>query len=119
MLDSMSPLEIAAYVLWMAAGAFLMRFELRTDDTGVLVFFVLLTNFLLGSLHPRRAWQWALLVAACVPSADLIFGRPGHPMALDDAAKIFGFLTVVGLIGAYAGVLLRKALAAAMPAERR
>jgi len=105
--------EIAAYVLCIAADAFLMRFELHTDDAGVMVLFILVATCLLGSLHPQRAWQWALLVGLCVPAADLIFGSSHAPSGSADAAKLAAFVVAIGLVGAYAGVLLRKTISAA------
>ena len=66
---------IMAYAFWIPAVLFLGRYELRTDDTGVELFFVLLITFILGSLHPRHAWQWALLVGPCIPAAEWLFGH--------------------------------------------
>lgn len=109
----MKLLNISAYVLWIAAAAFLMRFELHSDDAGVIAFFILLSTCLLGSLHPRHAWQWAFLVGPAVPAADLIFGSPHPPFQLADAAKLFVFVVAIGLVGAYLGVLLRKTFTAA------
>jgi hypothetical protein len=105
--------DIAAYVLWAASGAFLMRFELHSDDAGVIALFILMATCLLGSLHPHRAWQWALLVGPCVPAADLIFGSPHARFPLSDAAKLTAFVVAIGLVGAYLGVLLRKTVSAA------
>ena len=103
---------VAAYVFWVIAAAFLMRFELRTDDSGVVVLFILAITFVLGLLHPRHAWQWALLVGPCVPAAHLIFGSQGTDLTdVKSFALLLGFVTVVGLVGSYAGVLARKALA--------
>jgi hypothetical protein len=112
-LECMKLTNIAAYVLWIAAAAFLMRFELHSDDAGVIAFFILLATCLLGSLHPRRAWQWALLVGPAVPAADLIFGSPHSPFSLSETVKLFVFVVVIGLAGAYLGVLLRKTVSAA------
>lgn len=109
----MKLMNIAAYVLWIAAAAFLMRFELHSDDAGVIAFFILLATCLLGSLHPRHAWQWAFLVGPAVPAADLIFGSSHQPFELPDAGKLFAFVVAIGLVGAYLGVLLRKTLSAA------
>jgi hypothetical protein len=58
----MKATTLACYLFCTAADAFLGRYELHTDDTGVEVFFILLATFVLGCWHPRRAWQWALLV---------------------------------------------------------
>ena len=112
----MKPSTILAYALCAAADVFLMRVELRSDDTGVIAFLILLATFLLGSLHPRHAWQWALLVGLSLPAADLLFGAR---MSWGDAAKVAAFVVAIGLVGAYAGVLLRKMFDAAMPAAHR
>lgn len=101
---------IAAYVLLIAADAFLMRAELHTDDDGILAGLVLLTALLLGSLHPRRAWQWALLVGPSIPLSDLLFGNGMKPR---DLVLLVGFLVAIGMIGAYIGVAIRKSLSAA------
>ncbi len=101
---------IAAYAFCLAAGAFLARFELHTDDAGVEVFLVLAVTFLLGCLHPRQAWQWALLVGAWIPGADLVFGKQG----LQGAAVLLAVVAAIGLAGTYAGVFLRRTLSSAM-----
>jgi hypothetical protein len=100
-------INIAAYLFCLAAGAFLGRFELHTDDTGVEVFFLLLATFVLGCLHPRHAWQWAVLVGVWIPAAELLFRRP--PVNAS-SALVAGFVLTVGLAGSYLGVLVNKAL---------
>jgi hypothetical protein len=96
---------ILAYALWIPAALFLGYFELHTDDAGVEVFCLLLITFLLGTLHPRHAWQWALLVGPAIPAAELLFGHPPSPPAL-----LLAVVVAVGLAGSYAGALLRKAI---------
>lgn len=103
-----------AYGFCLLADLFLMRFELRSDDAGVLVLFVLVTTMVLGSLHPRRAWQWALMVGPCVPAAELAFGSGHPPFDALDAVKLLAFLVAVGMVGTYLGVLGRKTLSAAV-----
>jgi hypothetical protein len=102
----MKAATIACYAFALAVGAFLGRFELHTDDTGVEVCFILLATFLLGCWHPRHAWQWALLVGAWIPGADLIFkpSQTGLP-------AIAAVVLVIGLAGSYTGALLRKGMA--------
>ena len=97
---------IMAYVFWIPAVLFLGRYELRTDDTGVELFFVLLITFILGSLHPRHAWQWALLVGPCIPAAEWIFGHP-QPGVMPVVLLI---VVVLGLAGSYAGAGLRRVI---------
>src|ERR1019366_9548879 len=67
--------DIPAWLLFLAAMLFLGRFELHTDDSGVVAFLVLLFAFLLGCLHPRRAWLWSM-TGWSVPAADLFRGSP-------------------------------------------
>jgi hypothetical protein len=100
---------VAAYLFAIAAGAFLGRFELHTDDTGVEVGLLFLATFVLGSLHPRHARQWALLVSLWIPAAELIFRRPPvNTSTLGVAA----FVLAVGLAGSYSGALVRGAASA-------
>ena len=98
----------AAYLFFLAAMVFLGRFELHTDDTGVEVFFLLAVTFILGCLHPRRAWLWGL-AGLCIPAADLIWKSPdpnlSHPANLLALAAV---VTSLGLAGSYSGVLIRK-----------
>ncbi len=84
-----------------------MRYELHTDDTGIEVGLLLLITAILGFLHSRRAWQWALLVGPCIPLADALFGqRSGTPGFLLLAAVT----TIIGLAGAYAGAITARVL---------
>jgi len=99
---------IAASLFGIAAAVFLGRFELRSDDAGVEVFFILLAAFILGCWYPKRAWLWSL-VGLSAPLAELIWGHPkpnlNHTTGL---ALLAGFVAVIGLAGAYSGVFVRK-----------
>ena len=99
----------ATYLFALAAAIFLGRFELRTDDAGVVAFFILVIAFLLGCLHPRHAWQWALLVGPAVPLAHVFFPSRSHAMTgAGDLALLMVFVLALGFIGSYSGVLARK-----------
>lgn len=100
---------IAAYLIALAVGAFLGRFELHTDDTGVEVGVLFLATFVLGLLHPRHAWQWAVLVALWIPAAELVFRRP--PVN-SSSLLVAAFVLCVGLAGSYLGALVRGAASA-------
>jgi hypothetical protein len=93
----------AIYLFCFTAAAVLARYDLHTDDTGVEVFLILTVTFLLGCLHPRHAWQWALLVGLWIPAAELLFARGGAASLLVGA-----FVIGVGLAGSYAGALVRR-----------
>src|SRR5690242_17541367 len=101
--------SIAAYVFWVPAVLFLGRFELHTDDTGVEVAFLLAITFILGTLHPRHAWQWGLLVGPCIPAAQVLFGGARISSGL---ALLLAVVVAIGMAGAYAGALLGKGLRA-------
>ena len=104
---------LAAYLLGIAGGWYLGRFELYTDDAGVVAFFILALTFLLGCLHPLHAWQWGLLVGPAVPLADLLFGR-----ARLDLLVLGAFTIALGLVGSYTGALLRR-FVSSRPTARR
>jgi hypothetical protein len=96
---------ILAYVFWLPAVIFLARYDLRTDDTGVEVFFLLAITFILGTLHPRHAWQWALLVGPAIPLAEMAFGHPQAPAGM---ALLLAVLIALGMAGSYMGAGLRR-----------
>ena len=98
--------DIVAYVFWIPAVLFLGRFELHTDDTGVEVAFLLAITFILGVLHPRHAWQWALLVGPCIPLAQVLFGQPQG----SGTWLLLAVVVALGLAGSYAGAGLRRAI---------
>jgi len=101
--------NLAAYSFYLVATLLLARFELHTDDAGVVAFFIVAITFVLGCLHPRHAWQWALLVGPAVPVADALFPAKPHVLhALGDLALLAAFVVVLGLAGSYAGVLARR-----------
>jgi hypothetical protein len=59
---------LLAGVFALASGAFLARFELHTDDTGVEVFLLLVCCFVIGLICARRAWVWGLVVSLSIPA---------------------------------------------------
>jgi hypothetical protein len=106
----MSIAGLAAIVFGLAAAIFLGRFELRSDDSGVEVFFVLLFTFILGCWFPKRAWLVSWL-GLSIPIAELVWGQPragvNHTSGL---AMLAGFVAMLGIVGSYSGVLIRKFL---------
>jgi hypothetical protein len=105
----MKPATLAAYLFCFAATALLARYDLHTDDAGVEDFLILVVTFLLGCLHPRRAWQWALLVGASIPAVELLAGARAPEMKQAwDLALLTGFLIALGLTGSYAGAFIRR-----------
>ena len=96
---------IAAWALCIAGSAFLMHYELHTDDTGVEVAFLFALALILGVLHPRRAWQWGLLLGLSIPGADLLFGSRTPGLVL------IGLVTTgIAMAGSYLGAFAGRAL---------
>lgn len=72
------------------------------DDTRIIAATVLGSCGILGALHPRRAWQWALTIGLWIPALGI---------ALHQNYESWAALAVA-LVRAYAGKLTRFALAA-------
>jgi phosphatidylserine synthase len=105
----MKPASIGAYLFCFASTALLARYDLHTDDAGVEAFLILAVTFLLGCLHPRRAWQWALLVGATIPAVELLAAaRVPELKKVWDVSLLTGFLIALGLAGSYAGAWVRR-----------
>src|SRR5947208_204212 len=102
----MKAATVAIYLFCFAATGLLARYDLHTDDTGVEVFLILMVTFLLGYLHPRRAWQWALLVGPCIPAVEL--AAAARTPNLRNAVLLAGFLIALGLAGSYSGAFVRR-----------
>ena len=72
------------------------------DDTGITAATVFTSCGVLGAIHPSRAWQWALAIGWWIPALGV---------ALHQNYESWAALAVA-LVGAYAGKLVRSALAA-------
>ena len=72
------------------------------DDTGVSAAAVFTSCGILGVVHPRRAWQWALAVGSWIPALGIALHQNYES----------GAALVVAFAGAYAGKPVRFALVA-------
>lgn len=72
------------------------------DDTAVSAAAIFTSCGILGAIHPRRAWQWALAVGLWIPVLGI---------ALHQNYESWAGLAVA-LVGAYAGKLARYAILA-------
>jgi hypothetical protein len=104
---------IVAYAICAAADVFLARFELHTNDAGVVALLIVLFTLVLGCVHPKYAWQWALFVGPIVPAADILFRsvRVGS-QNLEGLGLLAVFVVLLGLAGSYSGVFLRRRISA-------
>ena len=88
--------DALAIVVSLAAGLFLARYDLNTDDTGIEVGLLLIASVGLALLVPRRWWLVALCVGLPIPIVELVIGHA----ALPPAGIVALGVTVVGaLIG--------------------
>jgi len=89
-------------VISIAAGLFLARYDLNTDDTGVEVGLLLVASALLALLAPKRWWLVALCVGLPIPIAELVVSRAPMPPA--------GVVALgVAIVGALIGFAIRYA----------
>ena len=103
-----------ATVLGTLAGLALHRYKLR-----LLPALVLAATLLLSIFQPGRAWVHALLVGLSIPGGIALAKTAGLPSALGMDMQLAALLPVAlpAVIGAVAGVLLRRVSAA--PEMRR
>jgi hypothetical protein len=81
------------------------------DDVYPTLAVVMVCCFIMGLIRPTHAWRWALIVSLGVP-----FLGPPHtlPARLLSPGRwaMLAVLLIPGLFGAYAGSILRRAVAA-------
>jgi hypothetical protein len=83
----------------------------NVDEVYPTLMVVLVGSFVLGMLRPRRAWRWAIIIGLGVP----FFGPlPDLPARLASPGRwaMLAVLLIPGLMGAYAGSILRSAVGA-------
>ncbi len=91
-----------AIVVSLAAGLFLARYDLNTDDTGIEVGLLLIASAILALLAPKRWWVVALCVGLPIPIAELVVGHAPIPPA--------GVVALgVAIVGALIGFAIRYA----------
>ena len=68
------------------------------DDTGITVGMILIGTFILGVVHPKHSWVWALSVGIWIPIWNIVLhNNYGSIIAIAFA-----------MAGAYSGALIRK-----------
>ena len=113
----MRSLKLHVFVLFAVMMLFLARFELRTDDAGMVVLLTGLFAFVLGYLNPAQAKLWAL-VGVCVPLVHVVV-RPGTfiiepqrgPGSMAGLALLGLLMLAVGATGSYLGIRARRGFA--------
>ena len=88
--------DLLAIGVSLAAGLFLARYDVNTDDTGVEVGLLLIASALLALLAPKRWWVVALCVGLPIPIVELVIGHAALPPA---GVVALGVAIVGALIG--------------------
>ncbi len=91
-------------VLACVAGLWLASVDARTDDTGIEASLIFLIAAALSAVRPRAAVLIALIVGTPIPIVEAMrtSGLPGGIAAL-------GFSVAGALVGAYLGIVMRRA----------
>jgi len=82
--------------------------DLRTDDPQLPALLLITFGLFLGFAQPQAAWRWALVLGLWIPVLGLIARAAGVTNA-QFSDVLFSLVALVpALIGAYAGVLVRR-----------
>ena len=82
--------------------------DLRTDDPQLPVLLLITFGLFLGFAQPKAAWRWALVLGLWIPVLGLIARTAGVTNAQFSDVLFSLVVLVPALIGAYAGVLVRR-----------
>jgi hypothetical protein len=98
------------YVVAVLFGVFAGWIDLKVGELLFTALLVVAPCMLLGALRPKGPWRWVLLVAGCVPVAELLgyVVMTQKPYRAQIYESFLAFLP--GFAGAYGGALLRGVL---------
>jgi hypothetical protein len=107
-----SPYDLICTALAFALGLAIGWLDLHTTEVVATILPLLAAGLLLGLLQPAVAWRWAVLLVIGLPTmaaiARLTDAETAEPAQLDVRIVLVAF--AFALVGAYAGVLIRRAL---------
>lgn len=99
--------ETGFYVFAAGAGMFAGWMDVKVGDLLLTALLVLAPCMLLGMLRPQKPWRWVVLVAVCVPAADLaaflILAQKPTPAQVYESLLTF----LPAIAGAYGGSVMR------------
>lgn len=103
------------YGLALALGIAAAVINLKFADLMLTALAVMAATMFLGFMFPQRPWRWLLVVAGCVPLAQLLayFLVNLHQPATQRYESVLGFAT--GSVGAYGGSVGRRLIAQLWP----
>jgi hypothetical protein len=81
------------------------------DDSGITAGCLLLSAGVLGLMGPRRPWLWALAIGIWVPLYLIVGQAASHTLTLRAASYLV--ILAFPMAGAYAGMAVRRLVAAA------
>jgi hypothetical protein len=115
-----SRISLASLALGLAAvtgGIAVAYLDAHTDEVSVTLAALIILGFVLGSVGPRRAWLWALLVSVwtpmlgfTLPLAGLAPSNPRLPLIVPSFLALTAVTGTAALAGAYAGAWLGRAV---------
>ncbi|HEX9120856.1 MAG TPA: hypothetical protein VF840_09985 [Terriglobales bacterium] len=105
--SALIPADWPFTIVALAFGALIGYAQLRWGELAISALLVAMVTMFLGAMRPRRPWVWALLVALCVPAAQL-FAYLGREHFTRGA--IFGSFALLApaFVCAYGGAVGRK-----------
>jgi hypothetical protein len=84
--------------------------DIKVGDLLFTALLVLAPCMILGVMRPHRVWRWVVIVAVCVPVAEVL-GYLVLKQRMDRAHLYESFLAFLpGIAGSYGGALLRQAV---------
>ncbi len=99
-------------ILALAAGLLAGAVDFNATEPQPAALMVLAFAGLLGFSQPRNAWRWAIIVALGLPLAHLTLRQLGFqsrdPVSPGEYATLIALIPA--FIGAYGGVLIRRAI---------
>ena len=103
-----------ALLATLAAGAFLFRGNLHTDDTGIIAGLLLLSAAVLAFVFRQAGLLLGSLLGCSIVLSELWNLRAGtprpHMARLSDFALLFLFVTALSVAGSLAGFAARRVL---------
>ena len=95
------------YLFAVACGILAGWVDIKVGDLLFTALLVLAPCMLLGMLRPQKPWRWVVLVAVCVPAADLaaflILAQKPTPAQVYESLLTF----LPAIAGAYGGSVMR------------
>jgi len=108
--DTRNRREVGFYAFAVFAGVFAGWIDIKVGDLLFTALLVLAPCMILGVMRPHRVWRWVVIVAVCVPIAEVL-GHLVLKQKMDRAHVYESFLAFLpGIAGSYGGALLQQAV---------